>query len=181
VNLYECRPAGLPRIILRDTPGYGTVADAGDPFSRFCNEIQECDLLVMVCTAQSAARESDRELLRKIHEFYQHNPKRLMPPIVYVLTHFDMVPEHLLVEAAEAVASDLNVVAGQIVVACAQWGRLVNMEDIVTAILAKLPEAERLKCSRCIRQIRKEQDEDKILRQILNGLRLTGGWIVSKT
>ena len=62
-----------------------------------------------------------------------------------------------------------------------QWGRLANLEDVVAAIRAKLREAERLKCSRCIRQIRKEQDEDKILRQILNGLRLTGGWIAGKT
>lgn len=181
VDLYECQPAGLPRIILRDTPGYGTVADAADPFSRFCNDILECDLLVMVCTAQSAAREADRELLCKIHDFYQRNPKQLMPPIIYVLTHSDIVPSHLVAEAVDAVASDLNVAAEQIVVACTQWGRLLRMEDVVTAILAKLPEAERLKCSRCIRQIRKEQDEDKILRQILNGLRLTGGWIISKT
>ena len=181
VDLYECQPEGLPPVILRDTPGYGTVGDAADPFSRLGSEIQECDLLLMVCTARSAARQSDRQLLHVIREFYQRHPKRIMPPMVYVLTHADMVPEHLVVEAAEAVASDLSVVAEQIVAACAQWGRLINVEGVVAAIREKLPEAERLKCSRCIRQIRKEQDEDKILRQILNGARLTGGWIVSKT
>ena len=42
-----------------------------DPFSRLRAEIEECDLLVMVCTARSAARQADRELLRKIHEFYR--------------------------------------------------------------------------------------------------------------
>jgi GTPase Era involved in 16S rRNA processing len=181
VDLYECQPEGLPAVILRDTPGYGTVGDTEDPFSRLESEIQECDLLVMVCTARSAARQSDRELLRAIREFFQQHPKQIMPPTVYVLTHADMVPEHLVAEAAEAVASDLGLVAEQIVVTCVQWDRLTNIEGIVTAIRAKLPEAERLKCSRCIRQIRKEQDEDKILRQILNGVRLTGGWIVSKT
>jgi GTP-binding protein EngB required for normal cell division len=181
VDLYECQPEELPPIILRDTPGYGTVAESGDPFSRLGNEIQECDLLVLVCTAGSAARQADRELLHKIHDFYQRHPQRLMPPVVGVLTHADVSPEHLLAEAVEAVASDLGMDAGQIVAVCAQWGRLANRDGIVTAIRAKLPEAERLKCSRCIRQIRKEQDEDKILRQMLNGLRLAGGWIASKT
>jgi GTPase Era involved in 16S rRNA processing len=181
VDRYECQPEGLPPIILRDTPGYGTVGDAGDPFSGLGNEIQECDLLVMVCTARSAARQADRELLRKIHEFYQRHPQRIMPPMVYVLTHLDTVPEHLVAEAAEAVASDLGVAAGQIVAACTQWDRLANMEGVVATLREKLPEAERLRCSRCIRQIRREQDEDKILRQVLNGLRLTGGWIVKNT
>ena len=181
VDLYECQPDGLPQMILRDTPGYGMVAEAGDPFTRLGNEIQECDLLVMVCTAGSAARQSDRELLRKLHEFYQRNPKRLLPPIVYVLTHVDMVPEHLTAEAVEAVASDLGVVAGQIVGVCTQWGRLANLEGIATAIRERLPEAERVKCARCVRQIRNEQDEDKILRQLFNGLRLTGGWIAGQT
>jgi GTPase Era involved in 16S rRNA processing len=167
-------------MILRDTPGYGEAANSADAFSRFCNEIQECDLLVMVCTAQSAAREADRKLLQEIHDFYRRNPKRLLPPIVCVLTHVDTVPAHLVSEAVEAVAFDLNVVAGPVVAACTRWDRLASMEDVVTAILKKLPEAERLKCSRCIRQIRKEQDEDKVLRQFLGGLRLTGGWIVSK-
>ncbi len=181
VDLYECQPEGLPRLILRDTPGYGAVAEPGDPFLRLGDEIQECDLLLMVCTARSAARQSDRGLLHKIHEFYQRSPKRMMPPMVCVVTHVDMLPEPLVAEAVEAVASDLGLAAEQILVACAQWGRLVNREGVVSAIRAKLSEAERLKCSRCIRQIRKEQDEDKILRQVLNGLRLTGGWIVSKT
>jgi uncharacterized protein len=180
VDLYECRPAGLPPLILRDTPGYGAVGEPGDPFSQLAGEIQECDLLLLVCTAQSAARQADRDFLRRIHSFFEQHPKRLMPPVVYVVTHFDAVPLHLAAEAAEAIASDLGVTREQIVVACTQWGRLVNIEDVAAAVRAKLPEAERLKCTRCIRQIRREQDEDKLVRQVLNGLRLTGGWIVGQ-
>ena len=180
VNLYECQPEELPRLILRDTPGYGAVADEGDPFVRLRREIDECDLLVMVCNAASAARKADRELLRNVRELYGRDPKRSMPPIVHVLTHIDMVPDHLADEAAEAVAADLDVAARQIAPVCAQWGRLAHLERVVAAIGDFLPDAQRLKITRCIRQIRKEQDEDKILRQILNGLRLTGGWIVRK-
>jgi hypothetical protein len=130
----------------------------------------------MVCTARSAAREADRSLLRKIHEFYQRDPKRIEPPIVYVLTHIDAVSEELVAEARDAVAADFGVAAGQIAAMCAQWGQLANLEGAVAAIREKLPETEQLKVSRCIRQIRKAQDEDKLLRQILHGLRVTGGW-----
>lgn len=177
VDLYECQPAGLPRIIVRDTPGYGAAGDQGDPFSRLGDEIQGCDLLLMVCTARSAARQSDRELLRQMHEFYARRPQQLMPPVVYVLTHVDQLPEHVTPEAVAAVATDLGTDVTQIVPACVQWSRLVNLEGLLAVIAAQVPAAERLKCLRCIRQIRKEQDEDKLLRQLLGGLRLTGGWI----
>ena len=103
-----------------------------------------------------------------------------MPPVVYVLTHIDAMPEHLVAEATDAVAADLGVAVGQIAAVCTQWGRVANLENVVAAIGEQLPDAERLKCGRCIRQIRREQDEDKILRQVLNGLRLTGGWIAGK-
>jgi hypothetical protein len=96
------------------------------------------------------------------------------------LTHIDLVPDHLAGEAAEAAAADLGVAGEQIVPVCSRWGTLTNLGDVVAAIDDALPRAERLKASRCIRQIRKEQDEDKIVRQVLNGLRLTGGWAVGK-
>ena len=177
VDLYECQPDALPPVILRDTPGYGAAADRDDPFPRLRQEIEECDLLVMVCTARSAARQADRELLGKMHEFFRRDPKLIQPPLVCVLTHVDTVPEHLRAEAAEAVAADLGLTAGQIVAVCAQWGRLANLDGVLSAIGGQVPEAERLKIARCIRQIRKEQDEDKLLRQLLGGLRLAGGWI----
>lgn len=177
VDLYECQPEGLPRMILRDTPGYGGAGDREDAFSQLRSEIEECDLLVMVCNARSAARKADCELLHKLHEFYCDNPKRMKPPVLCLLTHVDMVPEHLASEAADAVAADLGM-AG--VVVCTQWGRLANVEGVVAAMREKLPEAERLKAARCVRQIRREQDEDQIVRQIVNGLRLTGGWIARK-
>jgi uncharacterized protein len=180
VDLYECRPEGLPPIILRDTPGYGAVGGDIDPFSRLRTEIEECDLLLLVCSARSAARKADRELLGKIHEIYQHDPKRILPPFLNVLTHIDAVPEHLAGEAASAVAIDFDVSPKQIVAICGQWGRLVNLEGLISAIQETLPEAERLKICRCIRQIRQEHDEDKIVRQFLNGLRLAGGWVVNK-
>jgi uncharacterized protein len=178
VDLYECQPEGLPCLILRDTPGYGAVGDRGDAFSRLYNEIEECDLLLIVCNARSAARKADCDLLYKFNEFYRDDPKRIKPPVICLLTHVDLVPEHLATEAADAVAADLGM--EKVVTCCTQWGRLANVEGVVVALREKELDAERLKVARCIRQIRQEQDEDKIVRQIVGGLRLTGGWIARK-
>ena len=177
VDLYEWQPEALPPMILRDTPGYGAATDREGPFSQLRQEIDECDLLMLVCTARSAARQADREPLGKIHESFGRDPKRIRPPLLCVLTHVDTVPEHLRAEAAEAVAADLGLAAEQIVAVCTQWDRLVNLDSVLSAIRGQLLEAERLKIARCIRQIRKEQDEDKLVRQILGGLRLAGGWM----
>jgi tRNA U34 5-carboxymethylaminomethyl modifying GTPase MnmE/TrmE len=177
VDLYECRPAALPPLILRDTPGYGAAADREEPFLRLRGEIEECDLLLMVCTARSAARQADRELLGEIHQFFARDPKRIPPPVVCVMTHADTLPEQLRAEAVATVAADLGLRAGAIAAVCAQWGRLADLDGVLSAIRGQVPEAERLKIARCIRQIRKEQDEDKLLRQLLGGLRLAGGWI----
>lgn len=180
VDLYECEPRGLPPMILRDTPGYGAIEGKTDPFASLLREIEECDLLVLVTSARSAARKIDRELLGKIHELCQDNPRRMLPPILCVLTHIDAVPEHLAAEAAAAVATDFGVRPIEIIPVCVQWARLANRDGLATAIQEQVPAAERLKIARCVRQIRREQDEDQIIRQLLHGLRLAGGWIVSK-
>jgi hypothetical protein len=96
------------------------------------------------------------------------------------LTHIDAVPEHLIPEAVNAVAADFEIDPGQIVPICGQWGRPSNREGVAEALESVLPEAEKLKVARCIRQIRREQDEDKLIHQVINGLRLAGGWIAKK-
>jgi uncharacterized protein len=180
VDLYECRLEGVAPAILRDTPGYGAATDAQSPLIRLSDEIQECDLLILVCSARSAARKIDRELLQAIHEFHQRNPQRIMPPIVCVITHVDAIAEPLWPELTAAVTDDLGLAAGQIALVCVQWGRIEHLANVLATIRQRLPEAERLKCARCIRQIRKEQDADKIVHQIMHGLRLTGGWLAAK-
>jgi uncharacterized protein len=180
VGLYECRPEGFPLWLLRDTPGYSTGVETSKPFVQLVKEIEECDLLMLVCSAQTAARIDDRELLQHIHEHYRQHPESKTPPIVYVLTHSDAVPPSLHGELIEAVAQDLGIAADQVVLACTRQGESSDAVRLWDAIRTQLPEAERRKCLRCIRQIRKQRDDDQIVHQILNGLRLTGGWLVGR-
>ena len=71
-------------------PAMAPSADEADPFSRLGDEIQECDLLLLVCTARSAARQADRELLRQDARVLSGAIRsELMPPVVCVLTHVD--------------------------------------------------------------------------------------------
>lgn len=180
VDLYEGQPEGLPCLVLRDTPGYDALSGKPSSVTSLCKEVQDCDLWILVCSARSAARKADREVLQAVREFYDREPKRMMPPMICVLTHCDTLPAELTAEAVDAVAEDLGIPARQIVAVCAQWGRLANRDGLVAALADALPEAERVKVFRCIRQIRQEQAEDKVFHQIVNGLRLTGGWVVGK-
>jgi len=180
IDLYEGQPDGLWPMILRDTPGYGAVGDCSDPFSMLQHEIDESDMLLLVCSARSAARQADRALLGKIHAWHRRDPRRIPPPIVYALTHIDAVSPSLVEEAREAVAADFGLSARQVTAVCGQWGKLANLDGLVAAIGERGPEAEQVKIARCIRQIRRERDEDKVLQQIVHGLRLAGGWMIGK-
>ena len=51
------RPAGLPRLILRDAPGYSGGDAAGpDALAAMRESILECDLIVLVCSAIGVAK-----------------------------------------------------------------------------------------------------------------------------
>jgi GTP-binding protein EngB required for normal cell division len=180
VDLYECQPGGLPPMILRDTPGYGAAGDDHDAFSVLQREIDETDVLLFVCSSRSAARQADRELLGKIHVWFLEHPKRILPPIIYVLTHIDTIAPPLVDEACDAVAGDFGIPAQRIVAVCGLWGKLANLERLEAAILDGQSMAEQVKIARCLRQIRREKDEDRVFKQIIHGLRLAGGWMIRK-
>ncbi len=176
VDLYECVPAGLPPMILRDAPGYaGGDADGPDALSAMQESILECDLIVLVCSAQSASRKADCEMLRRIRALVGQTD-RPPPPVVCVLTHIDCVPKGLVGEAVAAVAADLGRSPAEATPVCVRWGRLENVAGILNAIRGVSEEAERLKQMRCIRQIRRERDEHSLLTNLLRFGRLGLGW-----
>ena len=137
--------------------------------------ILECDLIVLVCSARSASRKPDCEVLRGLRSLVDQ-PDRPLPPVVCVLTHIDALPKGLAGEAVAAVAADLGRSPAEVTPVCTRWGRLENVEGIFKAILAVSAEAERLKQMRCIRQIRRERDEHSLLSNLLRFGRLGLGW-----
>jgi GTP-binding protein EngB required for normal cell division len=174
IDLYECTRNGLPGLILRDTPGYACGdAAAADPLAAIREAMTECDLLILVCSARSAARKADCEILSKLRALRQSAG---LPPVVCVLTHVDAIPKNLIGEAVAAVAHDLALTADQVTPVGVQWGHHQNVEAIGRAIFAASDQAQRLKQIRCIRQIRGERDEQTLSETLLRFGRLGIGW-----
>jgi len=182
----------IPRAIILDTAGYESVESREDPFTELRGQIVECDLLVLVCSARSAARAADRRLLDQLSAFFQEEPNRMMPPLVVALTHVDQLrplsewepPYDLaeptgpkaeqILEAVQAVQEDLALDDELIVVPmCLKRGQVYNVEEgLAPVILQMAPEAERVKFVRCLRQFHDDEHWRRLWQQAVNSGRV---------
>jgi hypothetical protein len=192
IEPYVLEREGMARAIILDTAGYEKVEGSDDPFDELREQVLDCDLLLMVCSAVSAARGPDRRLVDKIRASFHGRPDRVMPPLVVALTHIDQLrplsqwspPYDLaqpadakaaqILEAARAVREDL-VVAGDlaIVPVCLKPGQTYNVEEgLAPVILQVAPEAQRAKYLRCLRRYHEEEYWHRLWRQAVNSGRV---------
>ena len=192
VEPYVLERDGVPRAIILDTAGYDEADGTGNPFAELREHILQCDLLLVVCSAGSAARAADRRLLDELKAFFQQQPDRLMPPLVVAVTHVDQVrplaewdPPYDLVrpkgskaeqiaDALRAVQDDLAVGPDQPAVpVCLKPGQLYNVEEgLAPAILQSASEAQRVKYLRCLRQYHEEEYWKRLWQQGVNSGRI---------
>ncbi len=192
VDPYVLERDGLQRAIILDTAGFATGATRENPFSLHRNEVLNSDLVLIVCSAVSAARAPDRELLNDVRTFFQNEPNRILPPILVVLTHIDQLrpwnewqpPYDLtggtdaksrnIAAAIEAVAADLQVPAEQVIPVCLAEGRVYNVDDgLIPAILHSMSAAQRAKYQRCLRQSYDDEYWRRLWQQAAN----SGRWL----
>jgi len=192
VEPYVLEREGIARAIILDTAGYEKVEGPDDAFDELRGQILDCDLMLVVCSATSAARGPDRRLLDRIRASLEEQPDRMMPPLVAVLTHVDQLrplsewdpPYDLtepsgakaaqILEAARAVEEDLALRAEQSVVpVCLKPGQTYNVEEgLAPVILQMASEAQRVKFLRCLRQYHEEETWHRLWRQALNSGRV---------
>ena len=200
IEPYLLERDGIPRAIILDTAGYEDVSGADDPFAVLRDQILECDLILLVCSALSAARASDRRLLDAVKVYYREEANRLKPPAVVVVTHIDLLrpvrewdpPYDLrnsdspkathIADAVNAVTEDLALEPDQPVVpVCLKPGREYNLDEgVAPAVIQSMSEAQRVKCLRCLRTAHEEDYWRKLWRQGVNAgriaLRVGGNW-----
>jgi len=176
VEPYLLERDGLKRAIILDTAGYEDASRTEAALEQAQDEIERCDLILMVSSALSAARDADRRLLDQVRLLFQKNPDREFPPLVVALTHIDQVrpfrewnPPYDLVqadspkakqirEAVEVTAADLQVELDRVVPVCLLPGKVYNVDEgLIPAILGSLSAAQRAKYLRCLREYRDEQ------------------------
>lgn len=189
---YLLERRGIPQAIIFDTAGYQDGEEARHQAEELREEALRADLILLVCSARSAARRADRQLLDEIRRAIQAEPDRRMPPVVAVLAHVDQLrpfaewdPPYDLVRpqgtkaeqiaaAADAVRQDLALEPDQPVVpVCLKEGMVYNVEEgLAAAMIESLPEARQTKCLRCLRAVHDRTQWRKLWQQAVAGGRL---------
>jgi len=195
VEPYVLEREGLQQAIILDTAGYD-VANPGEMLRPLIDHLHGCDIVICVCSAASAAREADRRLLSELRAEFQRNPDRHMPVVITALTHIDRLrplqewnpPYRLdpaegrkaeqIVDAIEAVATDLAVPPADVIPVCLLPERIYNVEEaLAPAMLQRLPVAQRVKYVRCLREQRHEQHWLRLWQQTVAAGRVLREWM----
>lgn len=84
-------PGKRDRVLLLDTPGYGSQGprDAQQRDTRVA--LQDADLVLFVMNVTNPARQADLEVMRDLAEWYSTQIRRRPPPAMGVLTHIDLL------------------------------------------------------------------------------------------
>ena len=191
VEPYAIETGGIKRAIILDTAGYEDAARPGEAIDQLQNDILLCDLVLMVCSSASAARRPDRQLLDALRSLFERHPDRIMPPLIVALTHIDRLrpiaewsppydltkPEGAkasnILDAMQAVAADLSVDVGQVVPVCLKSGETYNVEEgLAPAMLQAMPQADRVRCLRCLERFHEEQYWQRVWQQAATSGRL---------
>jgi len=176
VEPYLLERDGVRKAIILDTAGYEDASRTKDAVDQARDEIMRSDLVLLVVSAATAARDADRRLLNEVRELFQRNPNAEFPPLVVALSHVDRLrpfrewnPPYDLAQpqsekarqirdSVEATAADLAVDVGRVVPVCLAEDARYNVEEgLMPAIVASLGAAERIKYLRCLKDYKDEQ------------------------
>lgn len=193
INRYVLNREGMPSAILFDTEGFGGQENRR-AMEQLDAEFMKCDLVIMVCSATTAARGPDQQLLNELRSRFANNHKRAFPPLVVALSHIDQLrpfaewnpPYDLRDEKsvkAQNISScihtleiDLKIGSERIVPVCLSTGATHNViESLVPVMLEALPDAERAKLLRLLREYHDANYWSQLLKQAYNAGRLLVG------
>lgn len=189
---YLLQRDGLPAAIIFDTCGYGTGNTADKKSSaELCQLLLSADLVLWVCSATTAAREADKQLLEDLRVAANLRIDRDPPVLIGVVTHIDLLrpfrewePPYDLVNpvrpkaqairaAMEAIARELGLAPERMVPVCLREGAEYNVsETLMPAVLEALPEAGRSRLARCLRDQRDARYWSQLWSQSRNAGRL---------
>ncbi|MBF0103231.1 MAG: 50S ribosome-binding GTPase [Desulfobacterales bacterium] len=173
---YMLEREGIQRAIVLDTAGYESTDHVKDALESVRREILKIDLLILVCSAQTASRHADKQLLLELNDLFLKRRGIGLPPLIVALTHIDRLrpfrywypPYNIsnpdtekarnIKTSLETVASELELDSGQVVPICLKKGFEYNIEEaLIPAILELLDESLRLKYLRCLKSYRAEE------------------------
>lgn len=184
---------GLKQALIFDSAGYEDIGSAGKALTAAREQVLLCDVVLLVCSALTAARDPDRRMLDDLRKLFLADPDRTFPAFLVVLTHIDQLrpfrewtppyniakpqttKEQNIREAIDAVAGDLQVPIEQVIPVCLAPGQNYNVnEALMPAILESLPTAQRSRYLRCLKEHRDDAYWDQLWQQTTNAGRVAG-------
>jgi predicted GTPase len=196
VTKYELRTKDIPTtLLLLDTVGYGHDGPKADQLKATQSAAKQSDLLVLVLHAKNPAREADLVMLKALRAWFLANPDLKMPPVVAVLTHFDLLSpsmewsppyqwrqpqrpkEQNIAQAVAAVREQFGDFLAAVVPVCTLPGKSFGVEEeFLPALASMFDEARAVAFLRCLRAEIDSQKVRKVFHQLLQagreGLRL---------
>ena len=193
---YRLTREGLPAALIVDGPGL----TGADRFESLIEAADDCDMILWVCSAARAARQTDARALTAIRAHFAGKPDRRCPPMLLVLTHIDTLrpfnewtPPYDLTEtkrakcqsilgAMEAAGAELRFAADDIVpvrvdsaVAC------YNIDAVWARVMGLMPDAQRARLMRMLRDIKSVSAWGTIWSQAVNAGRVARGTFLSRS
>ena len=190
ITPYVLDREGLPKAIVFDTEGFGGSEDHR-AISRLDQELLRCDLVIMVCSAATAARAPDLQLLEELRHRFAVNKLRSIPPVVVALSHVDKLrpfgdwnpPYDLrdvssikaqnIAKALAVLETELSIPSERIVPVCLKNDAVYNVtESLIPVMLQTLPDVERTLLLRLLREYHDGEYWSQLRRQAYNSGRL---------
>ncbi|GEM_PF-800445 len=173
-----------PEVYLLDTPGYGD--DAGESaFQRLLSELNDCDVLLLVCTARHASRKADREFLAAMLRHFAQNPQEVAPGVIVAGTGIDQLrplaewdppydpdnpvrpKEKAIAAFLQALAEDLQIPRNRVCGVCTARDRQWNIRGGLLPLLQQaLREADPRRRRRHLHGYRNTTRLGKLFKQI---------------
>lgn len=170
ITPYILERDGLQQAIILDSAGYGGLTDEVLPDDMKA-EWTKIDIVLMVCSAANAARNTDMTQLNAIRHYFQEHRKQVMPVVIGVATHIDRLrplqewqpPYNVqtpynkkaqnIRAFCETMAHDLDLPLENIVPVClSPQAGAYNIDDgLMPIIHEKLNDAQRVRYLRCLR------------------------------
>jgi len=192
ITPYVLERDGLQQAIILDSAGYGGLTDnvMRDDMQAQWTQI---DIVLMVCSAANAARNTDMTQLNAIrHYFVEVNRQQVMPVVIGVATHIDRLrplkewqppynvqtPDNKKAQNirayCEVMAHDLNLPLENIVPVCLNpEAEVYNIDDgLIPTIHEKLNDAQRVRYLRCLRHQQNKSNSQQWRKQFLKAGRL---------
>lgn len=172
IDAYEFRQPGMGRAIILDSAGYGGADAQAEP--QVTALLEQVDLVLLVTSASSAARQPDRRMLDQLRQRLGDASERVMPPVIAVVSRIDVLrpvhqwqppynvthpsgpKERAIAELLQVVAEDLQLPPQHVVPVCLLPERLYNVhEALLPVILSVLPSARRSQVLRTLPVLRR--------------------------